>query len=232
MILAGGVGKRVGRDVPKQFIEIFGKPIIIYTLEAFQYHEEIDAIEIVCVKNYKSYLKKLVKKYNISKVNSIVDGGEDFQHSVLNGVRELSGKLSDDDIIIIHGAGSPLIGKDVISDGIRVCKNKGNSMSASPATMLYGMKSKTGDSSVGEIDRDSFMILGPPQCFKYKFLHSIYEDGEQRGLLGKIDPHTPALMYALQQEIFFSKGNGNHFKITTEEDIEMFKALISNQHFS
>ena len=99
IILAGGVGSRVGADRPKQLIDILGKPVLVYTNEAFQNHPEKDAIEVVCIKSHINYLKGLVEKYNLDKVKWITPGGEDFQHSVINGVNNLKGKLSDDDIV-------------------------------------------------------------------------------------------------------------------------------------
>ena len=99
IILAGGVGSRVGADRPKQFIDIYGKPVLVYTIEAFQNHPEIDAIEVVCIKSHIDYLKELVEKYNLTKVKWICEGGKDFQHSVINGVNNLKGEISDDDMV-------------------------------------------------------------------------------------------------------------------------------------
>ena len=98
IILAGGVGSRVGADIPKQFIEILGKPIISYTIEAFQNNENIDGIEVVCHKDYIDYLKKIVIEYGFDKVKWITPGGNDFQHSVMNGIGNLNDKIIDDDI--------------------------------------------------------------------------------------------------------------------------------------
>ena len=102
IILAGGVGSRVGADRPKQFIEVLGKPILVYTIEAFQNHPEIDAIEVVCIESHMDYLRELVEEYNLDKVKWITKGGVDFQHSVINGVNNLKGKLDDDDIVLVH----------------------------------------------------------------------------------------------------------------------------------
>lgn len=122
IILAGGVGSRVGADKPKQFIEILGKPVLVYTIEAFQNHPDIDAIEIVCIKSHIDYLKGLIEEYKLDKVRWIAEGGEDFQHSVINGVNNLKGKLSDDDIVLVHYGASPFVSEEIITDAIRVAK--------------------------------------------------------------------------------------------------------------
>ena len=108
IILAGGVGSRVGAGKPKQFIEIFKKPVLVYTIELFENHPEIDAVEVVCIKSHIDYLKELIDKYSLDKVRWIVEGGEDFQHSVINGVNNLKGELNDDDIVLVHYGASPL----------------------------------------------------------------------------------------------------------------------------
>lgn len=129
IILAGGVGSRVGADRPKQFIEVQGKPILAYTIERFQNHAEIDSIAVVCLPAYMDYMEELKEKYGFSKVWWIVKGGETFQASVLNGVTFLEGKIDDDDIVLTHFGASPFVEADIISDAIRVCKEKGNAIS-------------------------------------------------------------------------------------------------------
>ena len=164
IILAGGVGSRVGADRPKQFIEILGKPLLVYTIEIFQNHPEIDAIEVVCIKSHIDYLKQLVKEYNLDKVKWICEGGADFQHSVMNGVKNLKSELNDDDIVLVHYGASPFTTPDIISDAIRVAKEKGNSSPAISSPLLLG--SNDGEKSVNWIDRDKVMILNTPQCVK------------------------------------------------------------------
>ena len=109
VILAGGVGSRVGAGMPKQFVKILGKPVIVYTIEAFQKHEDIDAIEVVCVKSHIDYMKELVDTYGLSKVKWITEGGADFQGSVLNGINNLQDKCSEDDIVLVHFGASPFV---------------------------------------------------------------------------------------------------------------------------
>lgn len=232
IILAGGVGSRVGADRPKQFIDIYGKPILVYTIELFQNHPEIDAIEVVCIKSYIDYLKDLVQKYNLTKVKWICEGGVDFQHSVINGINNLKGELSEDDVVLVHYGASPFTSSDIISDAIRVAKENGNSSPAMPSPLLLG--SNDGDKSLNWIDRDQVMILNSPQCFKLGYVSQLYDEAIEKDLLDKVEPHTTTLMYLMGREIYLSKSNQLNIKITTKEDLDLFKAyvLLKNQELN
>lgn len=232
IILAGGVGSRVGADRPKQFIDIYGKPILVYTIELFQNHPEIDAIEVVCIKSYIDYLKDLVQKYNLTKVKWICEGGVDFQHSVINGINNLKGELSEDDVVLVHYGASPFTSSDIISDAIRVAKEKGNSAPAISSPLLLG--SNDGDKSLNWIDRDHVMILNSPQCFKLGYVSQLYDEAIEKDLLDKVEPHTTTLMYLMGREIYLSKSNQLNIKITTKEDLDLFKAyvLLKNQELN
>ena len=190
IILAGGVGSRVGADRPKQFIDILGKPVLVYTIEAFQNHPEIDAIEVVCIKSHIDYLNGLVEKYNLDKVKWITPGGEDFQHSVINGVNNLKGKLADDDIVLVHYGASPFVSEEIITDAIRVAKEKGNSSPAISSPLLLG--SNDGEKSLNWIDRDQVMILNSPQCFKFKYVCELYDEAIEKDLIRIRDTYGDA----------------------------------------
>ncbi|MBE6498971.1 MAG: 2-C-methyl-D-erythritol 4-phosphate cytidylyltransferase [Methanobrevibacter thaueri] len=224
IILAGGVGSRVGADKPKQFIEVLGKPVLVYTIEAFQNHPEIDAIEVVCIESHIDYLKELIEEYNLDKVKWICKGGVDFQHSVINGVNNLRNELNDDDIVLVHYGASPFVTSDIISDAIRVCKDKGNSSPAISSPLLLG--SNDGDKSLNWIDRDQVMILNAPQCFKYSYVTELFDEAIEKDLLDKVEPHTTTLMYLMGREIYLSKSNQLNIKITTKEDIDLFKGYV------
>lgn len=224
IILAGGVGSRVGADRPKQFIEVLGKPILVYTIEAFQNHPEIDAIEVVCIESHMDYLRELVDEYNLDKVKWITKGGVDFQHSVINGVNNLKGKLDDDDIVLVHYGASPFVQADIISDAIKVCKEKGNSSPAMSSPLLVG--TNDGDKSTEWIDRDKIVIFNAPQCFKFSYVTQLYDEAIERDLLDKVEPHTTTLMYLMGREIYLSKSSQINIKITNKEDIELFKGYV------
>lgn len=224
IILAGGVGSRVGADRPKQFIEILGKPVLVYTIEAFQNHPEIDAIEVVCIESHIEYLKELVNKYNLNKVKWITKGGEDFQHSVINGINNLKGKINENDIVLVHYGASPFVTEDIITDAIRVCEEKGNASPAMPSVLLLG--SNDGDKSTKWIDRDEVVIFNSPQCFKFSYVTSLYEEAIEKDALNKVEPHTTTLMYYLGHEIYLSKSNQLNIKITTKEDLDLFEGYV------
>lgn len=225
IILAGGVGSRVGAGKPKQFIDILGKPVLVYTIEAFQNHPLIDSIEIVCIESHIDYLKECINKFNLSKVKWVTKGGKDFQHSVMNGIRNLKETLNDDDIILVHYGASPFVTEDIITDCIRVAKEKGNSVSASPCYLLYG-SNDDGTKSTKWIDRDKIMQLNAPQCFKFKYACDLYNEAVKKNLIDKVEPHTTSLMYLMNRTIYFAKGNQINIKITTPEDVKLFECYV------
>lgn len=224
IILAGGVGSRVGADRPKQFVEVLGKPVLIYTIEAFQNHPEIDAIEVVCIESHIDYLKGLVEEYNLDKVKWITKGGKEFQHSVINGVNNLKGKLDDEDIILVHYGASPFVTEDVITDAIRVCKIKGNSSPAMSSILLLG--SNDGDKSTKWIDRDKVVVFNAPQCFKFSYATQLFDEAIEKDLIDKVEPHTTSLMYYMGREIYLSKSNQLNIKITTKDDLDLFEGYV------
>lgn len=221
IIIAGGVGSRLGAPVPKQFVEVLGKPVIVYTMEIFQSHPEIDAIELVCVDGYIEHLKAIVQKYGISKVLKIVKGGSEYERSIMNGVAGLDGIAKSDDVVMIHWAASPFLSNEIISDNIRVCKEKGNAISASYSYLLYG--SNDGDCARKAINRESFMTLSAPQSFRYTVITDLYKQVKERNLFETIDEHhTTVFMAELGIPLYFSKGSHTNIKITTKEDIDLF----------
>ncbi len=224
ILLAGGVGNRLGAGIPKQFVLVLGKPIIAYTLQKFQDHPEIDAIELVCVDGFQSELWRITNEYHFTKVIKIVNGGAEYEDSIIKGVEGLRDIAKPDDVVMIHWAASPFVTEEIISDNIRVCKEKGNAMSASPAYLLYG--SNDGDCANYNINRDTIKVLSAPQSFLYKVILSIYEEVINKKLMERIEAHTTALMTALGIPIFFSKGNQTNIKITTKEDLDLFEGYI------
>lgn len=221
IIIAGGVGSRLGAPVPKQFVEVLGKPVIAYTMEHFQNHPEIDAIELVCVDGYQDHLKAITEKYGITKLLKIVKGGSEYERSIINGVAGLEGVAKPDDLVMIHWAASPFLSEEIITDNIRVCKEKGNAITASYSYLLYG--SNDGDCAKKAINRDSFMTLSAPQSFLYKNIVDFYKQVEERKLFETIEEHhTTVFMAELGIPLYFSKGSHTNIKITTKEDIELF----------
>ena len=228
IILAGGIGNRVGMGIPKQFVDVCGKPVIAYTMERFQQHPQINAIELVCVDGFQPQLQQIVNENNISKVIKIVKGGTEYERSIMNGVKGLEGIAKPDDIVMIHWAASPFVSEEIISDNIRVCMEKGNAMSAFYSYLLYG--SNDGDCSKRAINRETFKTLSAPQSFLYKNIVEIYRKAEELLFFDYVEPHTTAFMTELQIPIYFSMGSQVNIKITTQEDLELFRRYIIAQN--
>ena len=236
VILAGGVGNRLGAGIPKQFVEILGKPILAYTIEPFEKHPDVDAILVVCVKPYVDYIWELKEKYGFEKLRWVCEGGATFQESVMNGVNFLSDKAQPDDTALFHFGASPFIKPDIIADVIRVCKEKGtNAISTTDYLLLSGMKKTTKTVLDPEnytdeyIDRDTIAVMNTPHAFQYGFIVDMYKEAVETGVIDTVEPHTTTLMYAMGKPIYFSKGSQDNIKITTKEDLEMFEGYVLEQ---
>ncbi|MCI5667312.1 MAG: 2-C-methyl-D-erythritol 4-phosphate cytidylyltransferase [Oscillospiraceae bacterium] len=223
IILAGGIGSRVKSAIPKQYIEINDCPIIVHTIRNFEENPNIGNIVIVCLEQWVSYTQQIVEKYGFTKVKDIVVGGETGHISTRNGVYSLAGKLSDDDYVIIHDAARPIVSQSVINDLIDVAKLHDNACSAISCyeTVLLTENRTSGKE---QIDRNRIIRVQTPQCYKYGLIKSLYEKADRDDLHDFVYSNTMALHYGV--EIFFSKGSNSNIKITTKEDIVLFKALL------
>lgn len=235
LILAGGVGNRLGAKIPKQFIEVLGKPVLAYTIEAFEKHSEIDAVLVACVKPYMDYMWEMKEKYGLSKLKWVTEGGDTFQGSVLNGIRYLEDKIDREDIVLVHFGASPFLTDDIISDCIRVCKEKGNAISATDFYVLSGKKKSTESVADADnyseeyIDRETIAVMNSPHAFKYGFIDDLYKEAIETGVIDTVEPHTTTLMYAMGKEIYFALGSQNNIKITRKEDLELFEGYVLEQ---
>ena len=232
LILAGGVGSRLGAKVPKQFIEVCDKPILVYTIEAFERHPEIDAVLVACVKPYMDYMWELKEQYHLSKLRWVTEGGATFQDSVLNGITYLEDKIYKEDIVLVHFGASPFITGDIISDCIRVCKERGNAISATDYYVLSGKKKSTKSVNDPEnfseefIDRETIAVMNSPHAFKFGFIDDMYKEATATGIINTVEPHTTTLMYAMGKKIYFALGSQNNIKITKKEDLELFEGYV------
>ncbi len=227
LILAGGVGSRVGANRPKQFIEVCGKPIIAYTIEIYQQNPQIDAIEVVCHSQWQDYLYETIEKFQLTKVRWVAPGGETFQESVINGVNFLRDKIAPSDIVMIHYGAAPFTSQAIVNDALAVCQEHGMSASCTPCFQLMG--TDDGATSNTWVDRDKFTQIACPQSFRYELLLDIYARAEEQGLLATIEPHTTSLMYALGMPIHKSYGDQTNIKITTKEDLELFECVAGRK---
>ena len=224
LMLAGGVGTRMGASIPKQFIEIKGRPIIAYTLDLLEKNRNIDAIEIACVHGYEDRLKQIIETYGIKKVRWICEGGPTFSLSVYNGLKNLRGKLSSDDLVMIHMSVAPFIGDDIIDDAIRVAKEKGNSISENPCYLCMGSRDND-EYSTKSVLRETITGLNTPQTFHFGEIIGLYDRAEEEGILEDLEPHTTSVYYHYKKPLYLSKGSQLNIKITNQDDLDLFEAF-------
>lgn len=224
VILAGGTGSRMGNvDKPKQFMEVYGKPIITYTLETFSMHPEINRIVIVTLKEWHDDVKALVRKFELSKVTAIIEGGETRQLSVYAAVQFLNENLAQDDIVLVHDAVRPLISQKVISENIRVAKQYGavDTVVPSADTIIQSMDKE----QITNIpNREQYYLGQTPQSFQFSILKEAHENFMRNSNLETTDDCK--LVLHMGHPVMLTQGDKLNFKITTFEDLTLFKALL------
>ena len=231
IIIAGGSGARMGQDIPKQFISIYDKPVIIYTLEGFQNHPLIDAIEVVCIKGWESVLDAYAKQFNITKLKWIVTGRSTGQESIRNGVYNLEGKCSNDDTIIIHDGIRPLVEDAVLSDVIVCCQKNGNGVTSMPYNeQIFVIDEDNDKTTTKYIPREKLRRVQTPQAYKFDKLNWAYHEAFEKeiGIYGSSYANT--MMVELGEKLFFATGSDKNIKLTTKDDLEMFKGYIKSKN--
>lgn len=228
IIIAGGVGSRLGQDIPKQFINVYDKPIIIYTLESFQKHPLIDAIEVVCLDGWHEVLKAYAKQFNITKLKWVVSGGKTGQESIRNGVYNLEGKVSNEDTIIIHDGIRPLIDETVISDVIQKCQKYGNAVTSLPYNEQIFIKDDE-ETTTKYIPRETLKRVSTPQAYKFNLLDDKYHEAFEKeiGIYGS--SYTNTMMVELGVKLYFAAGSERNIKLTIPDDLELFKAYLNTE---
>jgi len=228
MLIAGGKGIRTNQDIPKQFLNIHDKPVIVYTMQAFQKHPEIDAILVVCIDGWQEMLKAYAHQFNITKLENIVEGGADGQESIRRGVVWLTEHCSGDDVVVIHDAIRPLVTDDlsqeIISNCIAECRLHGSAITVIPCAEAMLLRSESLNSSSALISRETLARTQTPQGFHLGKLLWAHEEAGKRGIRNSTASCT--LMVELGEEVHFCPGSEKNIKITTTEDIEIFKALL------
>lgn len=224
ILLAGGVGKRMGANIPKQFIEVNDKPIIAYTIDKFQKNEYIDKIVVVCVKEWINHVEKIVKKFGFSKVEWIIEGGKTSHDSIRNGVFFLKDKIELDDYIIIHDAVRPILPQKAINEVLKVAHEKGNASSsiACHPPIVYTDDFESGNK---DVDRDHVMLTASPQAYNYSLALECYNKAEAEN---KHDfTFTSSLLIHYGERVYFAKGTTCNIKITSKADLALFEALLN-----
>ncbi|MBO5339047.1 MAG: 2-C-methyl-D-erythritol 4-phosphate cytidylyltransferase [Clostridia bacterium] len=221
ILLAGGVGARVGAEIPKQFIEVEGKPIMVYTLETFQKNEQIEEIILVCVENWLEKARYYCEKFNISKLKTIVAGGTEFIDSCINGLE--AANPQEDDLIVITSVDRPLISNEEIDDSIRVCQEHGSGVAARKCSLcMFKVGSDTTKSK--EYLRDGLVQTATPWTFKYSKLKNAIDRYLNKDFV--CESYPVAIYAAAGNEVHFSKALPQNFKITEKYDVKMFEEII------
>ncbi len=227
LIIAGGSGQRMMQDIPKQFINVDDKPIIVYTLEAFQIHANIDIIAVVCLEGWEQVLWAYAKQFNITKLKHVIKGGKNGQDSIRNGLFELEKQYESDSLVLIHDAIRPNVSQEIISDCIVKIKQYGNGVACIPCTEAV-METENGVDSVSSYPRDKLKRTQTPQGFILKDICELHRDAVKVGITNSVASCT--LMAEMGKKIYFSAGSEKNIKLTTVEDIEIFKALLQSRH--
>lgn len=226
LLLASGKGQRTRQDIPKQFINVYDKPIIIYTLETFQNHPEVDGIFVVCLDGWQDILRAYSRQYNITKLKGIVNGGASVQESTRNGVFAMKDFCTEDDIVIIHDGIRPMVDPEVLSDVIATCRQYGNGVTSLPYNEQIFKKND--EISTNEyIVRDTLRRVQTPQAYKFGKLFWAYEKAFSEDIGVKGSSYANTMMVDLGETLYFASGSDRNIKITTVEDIELFKALLA-----
>lgn len=225
LIFAGGTGTRMNTAAkPKQFLELYGKPVIIYTLEKFEDHEKIDEIILVCLSSWIDYAKELIKKYNITKCKCVIAGGESGQESIYNGLKIAHDKYSSESVaVLIHDGVRPMINKETITACIENVYSKGNAITTTPATETIFINGENND--VGEIvNRSLCSMARAPQCFFLKDIYDAHKKAKTEGKLDFVD--SGMLMQYYGATLHMVEGPVENIKITTPMDFYLFKAML------
>lgn len=230
IIIAGGSGHRMGQDIPKQFINVYDKPIIIYTLEGFQHHPQIDAIEVVCLDGWHEVLRAYACQFNITKLKWVVSGGSTGQESIRNGVFNLEGKAEDSDIIVIHDGIRPLVDETVLTDVIIKAQKYGNAVTSLPYNeQIFVVNPEDENTTRQYIPRESLRRVSTPQAYKFGRLVQAYHEAYEKeiGIYGS--SYTNTMMVELGETLHFAAGSDKNIKLTTKDDLEMFKGYLKEE---
>lgn len=225
LIFAGGTGQRMNtRTKPKQFLELHGKPVIIYTLEIFDNHPDIDGIVVVCLTGWIDYLDTLIKKFSIKKILAIVAGGDTGQASIYFGLQKMHELVGKDSVVLVHDGVRPLIDLETISNNILSVKKHGNAITVSKAVETITADCQA-DGKLGIImDRSRCYMAKAPQSFIYGELFDAHKQSIKDNLNPFIDSAT--LMQHYGYDLFMVEGNACNIKITTPTDFYIFRAII------
>lgn len=230
VVFAGGTGQRMNtKTLPKQFLELHGKPIIIYTLEKFEQSPDVDSIIVVCHPDWILYFKSLLERFRISKIAAIVDGGKNGQESIYNGIKKASDLYDMNSIVLIHDGVRPLIDIETINKDIITTKEYGSAITVSKANETITL-SEDQNAIDNIIAREYCWIAKAPQCFILGQLLEAHEKAISEGLFNFID--SASLMKYYGYSLHMVIGRPDNIKITTPSDFYIFRAILDAQENS
>ena len=227
IIIAGGSGHRMGQDIPKQFINVYDKPVLVYTLEGFQRHPQVDAILLVCIDGWHDVAWAYAKQFGISKLKWIISGGQSGQESIRNGVFALEGECAPDDIVIIHDCIRPLVDTSVLTDVIMKAKEFGNGVTSMPYNEQIFIVSPDDMTTTTEyIPRETLRRVSTPQAYRFDKLDWAYHKAFDEGIGIYGSSYTNTMMVELGERLHFAAGSDKNIKLTTKDDLELFKGYL------
>ena len=224
LLTAAGTGTRMGQDIPKQFMHVDNKPLIIHTMEAFQNHPGVDAIIVVTLPAWTAVLQAYARQFNIDKLKWVVPGGDTGQESIHNGLMKLSEELAPDDIVMIHDGNRCLFSSEIISNSLATFHAHGSAVAAIPCVEAVFRSNDDGSSSTVSIPREQLFRTQTPHTYTLEKLLRAHEEAEKQGITNTTASCT--LMQKLGETVYFSKGSETNLKITTVDDMLIFEALL------
>lgn len=227
LLTAAGIGSRMNLDIPKQFLHVQNKPLIVYTMEKLQNHPSIDAIIVVTLPSWIDVLKAYAKQYGITKLKWVVPGGATGQESIYNGLSKLKEVADLDDIVMIHDGNRCMVSSEIISESLAVYKEKGSAVAAIPCVEAVFRSNDNGNSSTDSIPREQLFRTQTPHTYTLRKLLWAHEEAKKRNI--KETAASCTLMAELGETVFFSKGSEENLKITTMEDLEIFEQLLHSK---
>lgn len=223
LIIAGGSGQRMNQEIPKQFLNVNDKPVIIYTLDAFQRHPYIDEIGVICLEGWHDMLMAYARQYKITKLKWIVPGGENGQSSIRNGIFEAERRYAPEDIILIHDAIRPMVSQEIISDCVVQCRKHGTAIATVPCNTAV-LHIDDGRTSRQVVPREQLAMTQTPQAFPIGKIAAIHREALKKGITNSVASCT--LMIEMGEAVHFSLGSETNIKLTTPGDLKIFRALL------
>ncbi len=224
LILSAGTDARFEMNVPKQFVNVNNRPIIVYTMEKFQEHPEIDEIVVICLDGWQEMVKAYAKQFHVTKLKAVLPGGENAQQSTYHGLKYMKEQcgMGQGDIVVIHDAIRPMVSEELITKSMRMCRKCKMGVAAT-RIMDAIIHTQNGRSGFKSIDRNEIMKIQTPQAFDFEYLWQMHNRAVSESKTGFWD--NTGMLTSLGEEIYFSEGSGLNMKVNTAEEVAMFKAL-------